>query len=994
MDAAPIRDYLNASTGSQHLHVSIGADMTWDLEMEAHDIRSPLYSERVLTDGREMQLAKRENITFRGREVSGGGRAALTIDDDFLYGFIRKGDIEFFIEPLTYVLKDAPTDLFILYEASDAIQNEVFTCGVEETQQKTEEIKHDLEEQNRVLDNCYVLQLAIASDYLMYQGYMNSTTNVGNHNIAVMNNVQTNYTDDFADDIEFQIVTQYYSTTSNEPWPNSTDIEVILYDFADWAQGGGFGTTHDLGQFWSRRDYNGASVGLAFVGVVCTSGFKYHVLQDFTTNASQLRCMTSHEIGHNFNASHDADNSTHIMAPFVSSSNTWSTASQNSINAHIANRASWGSCFTFCSTPPTGASPTAQFVGSPVSGCAPLSVQFTDQSAGSPTSWSWSFPGGTPSTSTAQNPTVFYSSGGTYSVTLTATNAMGSDQEVKSNYISVTGMPVANFTTFTAGSNAVFTNTSTNATSYFWEFGDGATSTQTNPTHFYAASGTYSVTLTASNNCGSDMEIKNVIIVLPPIADFFANVTQGCAPLMVQFTDQSSNNPTSWSWTLPGGAPTSSTQQNPTVVYNFPGTFTVTLTVMNSAGQDIMTITGYITVQAPPNAGFNSNSSGLTANFTNTSTNATSYLWNFGDGFTSSAVNPAHTYATGGTYAVTLTATGPCGSDIQVNNVVIQGPPDPAFSANVTNGCAPLIVQFTDISTGNPTSWEWLFPGGNPASSILQNPVVTYNAPGSYSVTMTATNASGDSTAIASNFITVSNITANTGADQSICTGQTATLTASGGGTYLWSNNLGSNATVTTPALSQATTYTVTVTNGNCTATDQVTITLLPLPAAAFTSNISGAQVSFTNTSSNADSYDWDFGDGNFSIETSPEHTFENNDVYTVSLIANNECGADTAYETVEIIIINTNDLSGQIIFGLYPNPNYGQFTMVLSGNSAQVVSYKMTNVLGQVLDEQFLSLNGGNLTKDFDYPNIVAGSYFITLSSGGKSVFKKIIVY
>jgi PKD repeat protein len=252
----------------------------------------------------------------------------------------------------------------------------------------------------------------------------------------------------------------------------------------------------------------------------------------------------------------------------------------------------------------------------------------------------------------------------------------------------------------------------------------------------------------------------------------------------------------------------------------------------------------------------------------------------------------------------------------------------------------------------------------------------------------------GNCTATDEVTVNVGSITANAGADQSICTGQTATLTASGGGSYLWSNNLGTNATVTTPALSQTTTYSVTVTMGNCTATDQVTITLLPLPAAAFTSNISGAQVSFTNTSSNADSYDWDFGDGNVSIETSPGHTYENNDVYTVSLIANNECGADTAYETVEIIIINTNDLSGQIIFGLYPNPNYGQFTMVLSGNSAQVVTYKMTNVLGQVLDEQFLSLNGGNLTKDFDYPNIVAGSYFITLSSGGKSVFKKIIVY
>jgi PKD repeat protein len=159
-----------------------------------------------------------------------------------------------------------------------------------------------------------------------------------------------------------------------------------------------------------------------------------------------------------------------------------------------------------------GLPPVANFTGNPTSGVAPLAVAFTDTSTNTPTSWSWAFGDG--GTSTAQNPSHTYAAG-TYTVSLTATNAYGSDGETKTNYITATTggtAPVANFTgnptSGTAPLTVMFTDTSTNTpTSWSWTFGDGGTSTAQNPSHIYAA-GTFTVSLTATNAYGSDSETK------------------------------------------------------------------------------------------------------------------------------------------------------------------------------------------------------------------------------------------------------------------------------------------------------------------------------------------------------------------------------------------------------------------------------------------------------------------------------------------------------
>ena len=166
--------------------------------------------------------------------------------------------------------------------------------------------------------------------------------------------------------------------------------------------------------------------------------------------------------------------------------------------------------------------------------------------------------------------------------------------------------PVANFTgTPTSGTaplTVTFTDTSTNTPkSWSWNFGDGSSvnSTQRNPVHTYATIGTYTVKLTATNSAGSNIFTRTNYItvnspVVTPVASFTGTPTTGKAPLIVTFTDTSTNNPTSWSWNFGDGS--ADTSQNPSHTYSSAGNYTVALTAINSAGSNLSTRSGYITV--------------------------------------------------------------------------------------------------------------------------------------------------------------------------------------------------------------------------------------------------------------------------------------------------------------------------------------------------------------------------------------------------------------
>ena len=238
-----------------------------------------------------------------------------------------------------------------------------------------------------------------------------------------------------------------------------------------------------------------------------------------------------------------------------------------------------------------------------VSGDPPLAVNFRDTSTDNPATWSWTFGDG--QTSTLQNPVDTYTAAGIYTVSLTVTNANGSDTETKTGFVTANGYPPAAAftgtpTTGTAPLSVTFTDQSTNSpTTWSWTFGDGQTSTAQNPVHIYQAAGTYTVTMTATNAYGSDGETKTNYITVTqagqvPVANFVGSPTSGKAPLTVQFTDLSTNNPTTWSWNF--GDRTTSTLKNPSHVYTKRGSYTVTLTVRNAHGSNTMTKSKYVVV--------------------------------------------------------------------------------------------------------------------------------------------------------------------------------------------------------------------------------------------------------------------------------------------------------------------------------------------------------------------------------------------------------------
>ena len=235
--------------------------------------------------------------------------------------------------------------------------------------------------------------------------------------------------------------------------------------------------------------------------------------------------------------------------------------------------------------------PVAAFSASPTSGKAPLTISLTDKSTDA-TSWSWDFGDG--STSAEKNPTHIYSAAGNYNVVLTVNNEKGSSSKtqniiVQSEPIPEKIFPVANFNANTVSGPAPlsvqFTDISQNGNGWNWNFGDGATSAEKNPTHIYSAAGNYNVVLTVNNENGSISKTLNIAVEgepsqekVLPVADFDADITSGSAPLSVQFTDIS-QNAKEWSWNFGDG--NTSSEPNPQHIYSSAGNYEVNLTVIN-----------------------------------------------------------------------------------------------------------------------------------------------------------------------------------------------------------------------------------------------------------------------------------------------------------------------------------------------------------------------------------------------------------------------------
>jgi|GEM_PF-3180219 len=318
-------------------------------------------------------------------------------------------------------------------------------------------------------------------------------------------------------------------------------------------------------------------------------------------------------------------------------------------------------------TPTPTLPPTAAFTTSaPV--CDGVAVAFTNTSdLGVPPAnqFLWAFGDGI--TTTVENPTHAYALPGDYVATFELCNTAGCD--AVTGTVQVLPLPAAGFTLTTELLTITLTNTSVGATSYLWDMGDGVTSTLPNPVHTYATSGTYTITLDAAGECGADQFTATVTVSTLPTAGFFSN-TPVCLGEPSVFTNTSSG---AYSYTWDFGDGDLSTKLHPIHLYAAAGSYTVTLTACNGMGCDAAV--GAVEVLPLPTAGFTFTANLLTVTFTNSSSNTASYLWSFGDGFTSTLQNPVHTYTTSGTYTVTLWATGACGTVVTTAAVTVSTSP-------------------------------------------------------------------------------------------------------------------------------------------------------------------------------------------------------------------------------------------------------------------------------------------------------------------------------
>ncbi|MEI9957504.1 MAG: PKD domain-containing protein [Ferruginibacter sp.] len=365
------------------------------------------------------------------------------------------------------------------------------------------------------------------------------------------------------------------------------------------------------------------------------------------------------------------------------------------------------------------AQPSANFTANPLSGCAPLVVTFTDQSTGSPTSWQWDLGNGT--LSTQQSPTTTYFNSGFYTVTLTVTNASGSNTTTKLQYIKLDDKPVVDFSpSITAGCFPLrvnFTDMSLGGSaaiiSWEWDFGDGFLSTAQSPFHTYTAAGTYSVTLKVTNTggCSKTVSRPNYIQVSPGVTVDFSNTQpQLCKPPeTINFTNLSTGPGTlSYEWDFGDG--NNSLQTNPLNTYLTGGSFTVRLITQSSAGCVDTLIKNNLIVIRDVVSDFTGPTTicqGVTANFVNTSIPASvSSLWDFGDNTFSTATNPSKAYSTPGVYNIKLKNNyGSC-ADSTTHQITVLALPTPNFSApDVTDCNVPFTVNFNDLSTG-ATGWS------------------------------------------------------------------------------------------------------------------------------------------------------------------------------------------------------------------------------------------------------------------------------------------------
>jgi PKD repeat protein/N-acetylneuraminic acid mutarotase len=618
----------------------------------------------------------------------------------------------------------------------------------------------------------------------------------------------------------------------------------------------------------------------------------------------------------------------------------------------------------------TNLPPTAVAEANPLSGQLPLLVNFTGSNSTDDmaiVSYFWDFKDG--ATSTDTNPSHTFSMAGTYEVELTVTDGGGLTDTTTvtivvtdganqpptalAEAIPLTGAPPL-LVTFT-GSNS---SDDVGVVEYFWDFMDGSTSTEADPTHSFPIQGTYEVSLTVTDAEGlTDTDTITILVTTettnePPVAIVSANPLNGDAPLIVQFTGNASTDDVAiatYFWDFNDG--NTSAMVDPEHIFNTPGTYEVELTVTDGDGlSDTESIT--ITVTGSGNQAPNAIATGspltgsapLEVAFTGSASTddggVVSYAWDFMDGSSSSDADPIHTFTQEGTYNVELTVTDVEGLTDTATVTIIVGEienqaPIAVAQASPTSGESPLLVSFTGSNSSDDSdiiSYAWDFMDGN--SSTEADPMHTFNADGTYNVELTVTDAEG--------------------------------LTD----TAMVSVVVGANANQPPQAVISMTT----------------------------TAGVAPFSVNFVGSDSMDDfgivSYLWAFGDGTTSTEVDVQKVYDLPGTYIASLTVED---AEGLVNTVIVVITVTQGSRMNIIFESNPpvaSSGIAKLVMVNRSEDIDVVNITLHDIGGRYINGYLAEqvLNGGNY--DIPVGNLNVGIYLVRVNlSNGEDILMKLMI-
>ncbi len=593
-------------------------------------------------------------------------------------------------------------------------------------------------------------------------------------------------------------------------------------------------------------------------------------------------------------------------------SNVWTTANLNLVGG--------GAGTSLCAI---------DFTATQTSMCTGTTVTYSANVSSGISAYSWSFPGGTPSTSTAASPTVTYNTAGTYNASLTVTSSSNGNTYPKSktNYI-----------------------TAISGTSVSLPISEGFASTTFPPTGWTIvnpAGGTWtrSATVGVTPTAGSSALFDNYNITI-------ANASNDELRLpKADITAYSSAQLTfDVAYALDGTNSSATDGLQVLVSTDCGGTFT---SVYSKSGATLAT-TASVSGSFTPTA----------AQWRSETINLTPYVGN-------------------GSVWIAFRNIGAYGNRLFVDNINVTGvsgtPPTPtaSFTATGTSVCAGQSVTYTSTSTGSPTSYSWSFPGGTPSTSTSASQTVTYNTAGTYNVSLTATNAGGSNVANQSNYITVNALpaapTITAGGATAFCQGGSVTLTSSAGSGNTWSNA----ASGTSISVSTSGTYTVTQTVNSCTspASNSISVTVNPNPAVTF-GNIPlvcvyDSPITLTQGSPAGGTYS---GTGVSGNQFNPAVVGVGSTTITYSYTNANGCSG-SAQKTATVdgcASIGENELK---LVSVYPNPSTG--TVTIASGEINLNGIQVFNALGQVVYE----LNGIQTAKqELNLNNMAKGVYTIRI--------------